>query len=111
MSVRLILGGWVVGMCCVCGSVHASSCEATALSLFQPFENINSEKIRSVSTHFEKRVVTDAHAMFVCVKSSRLADRCRKEPVLFVVLALFVSVSLIAFGFVVHLLRSDPRFS
>jgi hypothetical protein len=62
------------------------------------------------SRNIEQKARTVVRASVLYIQQSSIGDFYRNQPLLFMVLALFTSVSLGVLGCIFHLIRNDPRF-
>lgn len=68
-------------------------------------------QIQQAFHNFSKAVGDLFSAVFSTVDGPELVKTCKEQPVLFGGLFIFFGVSLCGIGFVVHMIRTDSRFS
>lgn len=117
MTTKLFMAILIVGFFSI---LHPAPVEGLNLPDFSGLktpEILNIDKIRSCPVFnsdfpvsFKQRAEEVARLPFVYIQNSQLADRYRREPVLFGFLTLFTSVALGSLGFIFHLIRHDSRF-
>lgn len=66
---------------------------------------------RAFSQKSIEKMTTLAEGPLDRLNESGLAQKCRNEPLAFSIMALFCGVSICGLLFILHLIRSDARFS
>jgi len=117
MTTKLCMAILTVGFFSILNPAPVEGFNLPDFSGLKAPEFLNIDKIRSCSVFdsdfpvsFKQKAEEVARSPFVYIQNSHLADRYRREPILFGVLTLFASVALGALGFIFHLIHHDSRF-